>query len=221
MDQTIDFGVRQPTSGHCAVRLDVPINLPAKFRRPTQYILAAVRENHRILHAFCHERCVVLIVPDEATATRARQFTADLLATMCQTTKTFRLHVQASGASPSSGTALLREFDPAFGRPHPKTSGPTRPAAGLRRIPAVQWHLPGDVLHLAAPCCTVPCAHCCESGASASTGTAFRREFDPAFGHPNKKTTEAARPATGLRPIPAASSGPPPPSSSHLPMFRS
>jgi hypothetical protein len=29
--------------------------------------------------------------------------------------------------------------------------------------------------------------HCCESGASASTGTAFRREFDAAFGHPNQK----------------------------------
>ena len=98
MNQTIDFGIRQPTSCHCAVRLDVPINLPAKFRRPTQYILTAVRENHQILHAFCHERCVVFIVPDEATATCVRQFTVDLLATMCQTTKTFRLHVQGIAA---------------------------------------------------------------------------------------------------------------------------
>ena len=98
MDERIDFGDRQPIPGHCAVRLDVPANLPVKFHRPTQYILTAVRANHRIMHAFCHERCLVLIVPDEATANRVRQFTADLLATMTQTTKTFRLRVEGIAA---------------------------------------------------------------------------------------------------------------------------
>ena len=98
MDERTDFGDRQPLPGHCAVRLDVPANLPAKFHRPTQYILTAVRANHEIMHAFCHERCMVLIVPDEATANRVRQFTADLLDTMTQTTKTFRLRVEGIAA---------------------------------------------------------------------------------------------------------------------------
>jgi hypothetical protein len=98
MDQRTDFGDRQPIPGHSAVRIDIPPNLPAKFRRPAQYILTAVRESHGIVHTFCHERCVVIIVPDEATATRVRQFTADLLATMTQPTKTFRLRVEGIAA---------------------------------------------------------------------------------------------------------------------------
>ncbi len=61
MDSRTDFGDRQPLPGHCAVLLDIPENLPAKFRRPAQYILAAVRRKFEILHAFCHERCVVLM----------------------------------------------------------------------------------------------------------------------------------------------------------------
>ena len=90
MDDRNDFGDRQPLAGHCAVRLDIPENLPAKFRRPAQYILATVRRSFKILHAFFYERCVVLIAPDSLD-NRIRQFTAELLATMTQTTKTFRL----------------------------------------------------------------------------------------------------------------------------------
>ena len=98
MDGRTDFGDRQPLPGHCAVRLDIPENLPAKFRRPAQYILAAVRGKFEILHAFCHERCVVLIVPDHSLSTRIRQFTAELLATMTQATKTFRLRAEGLAA---------------------------------------------------------------------------------------------------------------------------
>ena len=97
MDDRNDFGDRQPLPGHCAVRLDIPENLPAKFRRPAQYILATVRRSFKILHAFFYERCVVLIAPDSLD-NRIRQFTAELLATMTQTTKTFRLRAEGLAA---------------------------------------------------------------------------------------------------------------------------
>ena len=89
-----DFGERQPLPGHLAVRIDIPDSLPEKFRRPAQYILTAVRESHEVIHAFCHERCVVLIVSDQERATCIRQFTTELLANMAQTTRTFRLRAE-------------------------------------------------------------------------------------------------------------------------------
>jgi hypothetical protein len=94
MDDRTDFGDRQPLPGHLAVRVDVPDNLPEKFRRPAQYILTAVRESHEVIHAFCHERCVVLIVSDQDRATRIRQFAADLLTNMARTTRIFRLRAE-------------------------------------------------------------------------------------------------------------------------------
>ena len=76
------------------MRIDIPDSLPEKFRRPAQYILTAVRESHEVIHAFCHERCVVLIVSDQERATCIRQFTTELLANMAQTTRTFRLRAE-------------------------------------------------------------------------------------------------------------------------------
>ncbi len=55
-----------------------------------------MRESHEVIHAFCHERWVVLIVSDQDRATRIRQFAraADLLANMALTTRTFRLRAE-------------------------------------------------------------------------------------------------------------------------------
>ena len=98
MDGGIDFGDRQPLPGHCSVRLDIPDNLPERFRRPADYILTAVNRQFELVHSFSHEKCIVLITADQTLVARIRQFTSELMATMAQTTKTFLLRVKGVAA---------------------------------------------------------------------------------------------------------------------------
>ena len=99
MDGGIDFEDRQPLPGHFPVRLNIPDNLPERFRRPAEYILTAVnKQQFEFLHAFSHEHCIVFIAADQTLAARIRQFTSELLATMAQTTKVFRLRVKGVAA---------------------------------------------------------------------------------------------------------------------------
>ena len=144
MDGRTDFGDRQPLPGHCAVRLDIPENLPAKFRRPAQYILATVQRNFEILHAFCHERCVVLIVPDQSLDTRIRQFMAELMETMTQTTKTFRLRAEGLAAL---SKPLVAELVSPLGeiielKMNSTTSDDYADTASIIVRQTVDWHCP-------------------------------------------------------------------------------
>ena len=98
MDGGIDFGDRQPLPGHFSVRLDIPDNLPERFRRPADYISTAVNRQFELVHSFSHEKCIVLITADQTLVARIRQFTSELMATMAQTTKTFLLRVKGVAA---------------------------------------------------------------------------------------------------------------------------
>ena len=98
MDGGIDFGDRQPLPGHFSVRLDIPDNLPERFRRPADYILAAVNKKFELLHCFSHAKCIVVITADQTLIARIRRFTSELMTTMAQTTKVFRLRVTGVAA---------------------------------------------------------------------------------------------------------------------------
>ena len=80
------------------MRLDIPDNLPERFRRPADYILTAVNRQFELVHSFSHEKCIVLITADQTLVARIRQFTSELMATMAQTTKTFLLRVKGVAA---------------------------------------------------------------------------------------------------------------------------
>ena len=56
------------------------------------------KQPFEFLHAFSHEHCIVFTAADQTLAARIRQFTSELLATMAQTTKVFRLRVKGVAA---------------------------------------------------------------------------------------------------------------------------
>jgi hypothetical protein len=127
---------------------------------------------------------------------------------LCKHSNALSAPAHASGRHPGTGTAFLRELDPAFALPDPKTTGAARRPPGS--ILSLQ---PAAHSFRAPPGGAMACAHA--SGASAGTGTAFLREFDPAFGRPTQKLwqPQAQPPGSILSLHPAAY---PPPRSARI-----
>ena len=99
-DTTPDFHDRQldPALGHIALRFRLPDRVPTRFRNPGPYLMAACKKKFQaphLLHAFAHERLIILICSDNQTAASVRSFGDDLLARMVEDTKTFRLRLEA------------------------------------------------------------------------------------------------------------------------------
>ena len=118
-DTTPDFHERQldPALGHSAVRFHLPDRVPTRFRNPGPYLMAACKKKFQaphLLHAFAHERLIILICSDNQTAASVRSFGDDLLARMVEDTKIFRLRLDGTAAL---SKALVTELTAKLGQP--------------------------------------------------------------------------------------------------------
>ena len=118
-DTPPDFHDRQldPALGHIAVRLHLPERAPTRFRNPGAYLLTACRkkfEASHLLHAFAHERLIVLICNDDPTSASVRVFANDLLARMVEDAKAFSHRLDGTVAL---SKALVTELTAKLGQP--------------------------------------------------------------------------------------------------------
>ena len=116
-DDPPDFHDRQSDPAHVAVRVDLPEQVPQRFRNPGPYLVAACKkkfETNCLLHAFAHERLIVLICNNAQTSVSVRSFANDLLARMVEDTRTFRLRIDGTAAL---SKALVVELTAKLGRP--------------------------------------------------------------------------------------------------------
>ena len=99
------------------MRVDLPEQVPQRFRNPGPYLVAACKkkfETNCLLHAFAHERLIVLICNNAQTSVSVRSFANDLLARMVEDTRTFRLRIDGTAAL---SKALVVELTAKLGRP--------------------------------------------------------------------------------------------------------
>jgi len=93
------FEETHAAADHVVVQLTMQGNFPAKFQKPSAYLLAACnRKFASLLHAYAHDHFIVFVCSDATTADRVRTFASDLLVQMREDSQTFRLRLDGIGA---------------------------------------------------------------------------------------------------------------------------